>query len=73
LAGVLLFDEKIRQRAARFWFGLRDVGLFYSRAVIQITIVDVPHFLGHDSAEEIEVCAHTNRNPNKQEVGFNFK
>jgi hypothetical protein len=25
LAGALLFDEKIRQNAAQFWFGLRDV------------------------------------------------
>jgi hypothetical protein len=25
LAGVLQFDEKIRQSAALFWFGLRDV------------------------------------------------
>jgi hypothetical protein len=35
LAGDLLFDEKIHQSAALFWFGLRDVGMFYSRAVIQ--------------------------------------
>jgi hypothetical protein len=27
LAGALLFDEKIRQSAALFWFGLRDVGI----------------------------------------------
>jgi hypothetical protein len=26
LAGALLFEEKIRQRAALFWFRLRDVG-----------------------------------------------
>jgi hypothetical protein len=44
LAGALLFVKKIRQRAALFWFGLRDVGLFYSRAVIQSTIVDFPAF-----------------------------
>jgi hypothetical protein len=25
LAGALLFDEKIRQSAALFWFGLWDV------------------------------------------------
>jgi hypothetical protein len=24
MAGALLFDEKIRQSAALFWFGLRD-------------------------------------------------
>jgi hypothetical protein len=28
LAGALLFDEKIRQSAAIFWFELRDVGFF---------------------------------------------
>jgi hypothetical protein len=33
LAGAILFDEKIRQRAALFWFGMWDGGLFYSRAV----------------------------------------
>jgi hypothetical protein len=42
LAGALLFDEKIRQSAAVFWFGLRDVGflqIFYSLDVIQRTNV----------------------------------
>jgi hypothetical protein len=38
LAGALLFDDKIRQSAALFWFGLQDVGILYSRAVIQRTI-----------------------------------
>jgi hypothetical protein len=38
LAGALIFDEKICQSAAQFWFGLRDVGSLYSRAVIQRTI-----------------------------------
>jgi hypothetical protein len=33
------------------------------------TIVDFPAFLEHGSAEKIAVCAHTNRDPNKQEVG----
>jgi hypothetical protein len=39
--GALLFDEKIRQSAPLFWFGLQDVGIlhiFYSRSVIQRTI-----------------------------------
>ncbi len=35
--------------------------VFYSRAVIQRTNVDFPAFLEHGSAEEIAVCAHTNR------------
>ncbi len=38
LAGTLFFDEKIRQNAALFWFGFRDVRILYSRAVIQRTI-----------------------------------
>jgi hypothetical protein len=57
-----LFVEKICQRAALFWFGLRVVGFlqtFYSRAVIQRTIVDSPAFLEHG------VCAQTTRDPNK--------
>jgi hypothetical protein len=40
--------------------------------VIQRTIVDFPAFLEHGSAEKIAVCGHTNRDPNKQEVGFSF-
>ncbi len=38
MPGSLLFDEKICQSAALFWFGLRDVGILYSQAVIQRTI-----------------------------------
>jgi hypothetical protein len=75
LAGALLFDEKIRQSAALFWFGLRDVGIlqiFFSRAVIQRTIVDCPAFLEHGSAEKIAVCALTNCDLIKQEVGLIF-
>jgi hypothetical protein len=44
LAGALLFDEKIHQSVALFWFGLRDVQILYSRAVIQRTIDVSPHF-----------------------------
>jgi hypothetical protein len=39
------FGEKIRQSAALFWFGLRDVGMLYSQAVIQRTIDVSPAFL----------------------------
>jgi hypothetical protein len=53
LAGALLFDEKIRQSAALFWFGLRDVGIFYSLALIQRTIDVSSAFLEH--AEKIAV------------------
>jgi hypothetical protein len=55
LAGTLLFDEKIRQSAALLWFGLRDVGIHYSRAVILRTIDVTPAFLEHGSAEKIVV------------------
>jgi hypothetical protein len=65
LAAVLLFDKKICQSAALFWFGLRDVGILYSRAVIQRTIDVSPAFLEHGLAEKITVCAHANRDTNK--------
>jgi hypothetical protein len=42
------------------------------RAVIYRTIVDFPALLEHGSAKKITVCAHTNRDPNKQEVGFSL-
>ncbi len=47
LAGALLFDEKIRQSAALFWFGLQDVRILYSRAGIQRTSDVSPPFLEH--------------------------
>ncbi len=59
------------------YFGL-DFGMLeffkYSTSenVIQRTIVDFLAFLEHGSAEKIAVCAHTNHDPNKQEVGFFF-
>jgi hypothetical protein len=45
LAGALSFDEKIRQSAALFWFGLRNDEIFYLRTVIQSTIVASPAFM----------------------------
>jgi hypothetical protein len=72
LAGALLFDEKIRQSAALLWFGLRDVGIHYSRTVIQRTIDVTPAFLEHGSAEKIVVWAYAYHDPNKQKVGFIF-
>ncbi len=64
LAGTLLFDEKIHQNADLFWFGLRDVGILYSRALIQRTIDVSPAFLECGSAEKIPVWAHANRDSN---------
>jgi hypothetical protein len=66
LAGALLFDEKIRRRTALCWFGLRDVGILHSRAVIQRTIVVSPAFLEHNSAEKFAFCA--NKKPWSEEA-----
>jgi hypothetical protein len=65
LAGARLFDEKIRQNVALFWFGLRNVGILYSQAAIQRPIVDFPAFLETGLAEKIAVCDHTTRDPNR--------
>jgi hypothetical protein len=49
---------KFAKSAALFWFGLRDVKIlqiFYSRAVIQRTVVDFPTFLESGLAEKIAV------------------
>jgi hypothetical protein len=45
LAGALSFDEKIRQSAALFWFGLRNDESFYLQAAIQRTIDASPAFM----------------------------
>jgi hypothetical protein len=55
LAGKLLFDEKVRKNAPLFWFELRDVGILYSRAIIQRAINVSRTFLEHGSAEKIAV------------------
>jgi hypothetical protein len=47
------------------WFGLQDVGIIHSQAIIQRTIVVSLAFLEHGLAEKIAVCAHTNRDPKK--------
>ncbi len=61
-----------KSTAALFWFGLWDVGILYSRAVIQRTIDASPAFFEHGLAEKIAVWAYANWDPNKQEVGFVF-
>jgi hypothetical protein len=55
LAGALSYDEKIRQSAALFWFGLRNDGTLYLRASTQRTIDISPAFLEHGSAKKIAV------------------
>jgi hypothetical protein len=52
---VHFFYEKIRQNDALFWFKLRNVGILYSRAVIQRTIDVSPAFLEYSLAENITV------------------
>ncbi len=44
--------EKIRQSAALFWFGLRNDGIFYLRA-IQRTIDVSPAFMEYGLAKKI--------------------
>jgi hypothetical protein len=53
LAGALSFDEKIRQSAALFWFGLRNDEIFYLRAEIQRTIDASPAFIEYGLAKKI--------------------
>jgi hypothetical protein len=52
LAGTLLFDEKIRESAALFWFGLRNVEVLHSQAEIQRTFDVPPEFLERGSAKK---------------------
>jgi hypothetical protein len=46
-------EKDIRQSIALYWLGLRDVGILFSRAVIQRPIDVSPAFLEHCSAEKI--------------------
>jgi hypothetical protein len=55
LAGALSFDEKIRQSASLFWFGLRNDGILYLQDATQRTIDVSPAFLEHSSAKKIAV------------------
>jgi hypothetical protein len=52
-AGALSFDEKIRQSAALFWFGLQNDEIFYLRAAIQRTIDASPAFMEYGLAKKI--------------------
>jgi hypothetical protein len=44
LAGTLLFDEKIRQSAALFWFGLRDVRIRIPNSRSKEQLMSLQHF-----------------------------
>jgi hypothetical protein len=70
LAGLLLFDEKISQSVALFWFELGVVRVFSNILLTsrnRRTIVDFPAFLESGLEEKIAVCDHTRRDPNKYE------
>jgi hypothetical protein len=53
LAGALLFDEKILQSAALFWFGLLNDEIFYLQAAIHRTIDASPAFMEFGLAKKI--------------------
>jgi hypothetical protein len=55
MAGALLFDEKIHQSSALFYFGLRNDGILYLQVAIKRTIDISPAFLEHGSAKNIAV------------------
>jgi hypothetical protein len=63
LAGTLLFDEKIRQSVALFWFGLRDIGILYLlvQAAIQRTMDVSLALLEHSSADHMQTGIQTSR------------
>jgi hypothetical protein len=44
LAGALSFDEKIRQSAALFWFGLRNDRIFTCQPQFKEQLISLPHF-----------------------------
>jgi hypothetical protein len=52
---ALLFDEKIHQSSALFWFGLQNDVILYLRATTQRTIDISPAFLEHGLAKKIAV------------------
>jgi hypothetical protein len=56
LAGALSFDEKIRQSAALFWFGLWNNGIFYLRAAIQRTIDLIFYDMKFKSFKTVKIC-----------------
>jgi hypothetical protein len=53
LAGALLFDGKIHQSGALFWFGLQNDGIFYMQAAIQRTIDVSPAFMEYGLVKKI--------------------
>jgi hypothetical protein len=72
LAGALSLLKKSTKGLHYFGLDCGMLELFKYSYSIQRIIVDFPAFLEHGSVEKITVCAYTNRDPNKQEVGFIF-
>jgi hypothetical protein len=64
------------QRAAVFFFYCGMLEIFKYSAHTPSSkeqLLTFPSFLEHGSAKKIAVGAHTNCDPNKQEVGFLFE
>jgi hypothetical protein len=53
LSGALLFDEKIHQNGALFWFGLWNDEVLHSQAAIQRTIDASPAFMEYGLAKKV--------------------
>ena len=53
MAGALFFNEKIRQSAALFWLGLRNVEVLHSQSAIQRAIDVSPAFMEYSLAKKI--------------------
>jgi hypothetical protein len=73
LAGALLFDDKIRLSATLLCFGLRDVVILYSRAVIHRTIDVSRAFLEHVSAEKTVIQTRRKLDSFLHEASQNFE
>jgi hypothetical protein len=58
LAGALLFDEKIHQSGALFWFGLRNDEILYLQAAIQRTIDASSAFMEYGLAKKRSRLEH---------------
>jgi hypothetical protein len=73
----LLSPSRVPNVAGRelVWLGLRIVGIlkiFYSRAVLQRTVVDFPAFFRDRTDGKDGGCAHTTRLPKSRRIGGIF-
>jgi hypothetical protein len=65
----ILFDEEIRKSAALFWFGLQDVGILYSRAVVQ-GIIDLSRIFEARLGGKIAVWVRANHDLHEAAQNF---